>query len=85
MDTRLPPARLLPWAGLVLVAAGAVVTLVTRRFELFNNLLLASGALLLLVFALFHPHDVRAFFASRYARYGSSTLLSILFFSATAL
>ncbi|MDT8307360.1 MAG: GldG family protein, partial [Anaerolineae bacterium] len=33
----------------------------------------------------FHPHDVRAFFASRYARYGGSTLLSILFFSATAL
>lgn len=85
MDTRRHPVRLMPWIGLVLLAAGAVVTLVTRRFELLNNLLLAGGALSLLLFALFRPEDLRAFFASRYARYGSSTLLSVLFFSATAL
>jgi hypothetical protein len=61
------------------------VTLITRRFDLLNNLLLAGGALLLMVYAIARPDDVRAFFASRYARYGSSTLLSIVFFSAIGL
>lgn len=77
--------QVLPWAAFLLLAMGAVVTLITRRFELLNNLLLAGGALLLMVYAVARPDDVRAFFASRYARYGSSTLLSILFFSAIAL
>lgn len=83
MDTRIRPAQLLPIAGLALLAAGAVLTGITRRFDLINNLLLAGGALSLLLFAVLRPDDVRRFFASRTARYGSSTLLSILFFSAT--
>jgi ABC-type uncharacterized transport system involved in gliding motility auxiliary subunit len=76
---------LLPWAGLFLLAAGAIFTLITRRFELVNNLLLGGGALLLLIYVISQPEAVRAFFSSRYARFGSSTLLSILFFSAIAL
>ncbi len=76
---------LLPWAGLLLIVAGAVITLITRRFELVNNLLLGGGALVLLFYAASQPDRMRAFFQSRYARYGSSTLLSILFFTAIAL
>lgn len=75
----------LPWAGLALIFVGAVVTLITRRFELVNNLLLGIGGLLLLVFALVRPEDVRRFVSGRQARYGTSTLLSVLFFAAIAL
>ena len=60
------------------------MTLVTGRFELLNNALLAGGGLLLLLFALARPGDVREFVGGRHARYGSSTLLSILFFAAIA-
>lgn len=76
---------LLPWAGFLLLVAGAIMTLITRRFELVNNLLLGGGALILLFYAASQPDRLRAFFQSRYARYGSSTLLSILFFTAIAL
>lgn len=76
---------LLPWAGFFLLAAGAIITLITRRFELVNNLLLGGGALVLLFYAASQPDTLRAFFQSRYARYGSSTLLSILFFTVIAL
>jgi ABC-type uncharacterized transport system involved in gliding motility auxiliary subunit len=71
-----------PWAGLLLLAAGFVVYLITRRFEPATNLLLAGGALLLLLFAVIRPDDVRRLLSGRQARYGSSTVLSILFFTA---
>lgn len=74
----------LPWLAAVLLAAGAIVTLVTGSFELLNNLLLAGGALLLLLFAAARPDIIREFLGGRHARYGSSTLLSILFFAAIA-
>ncbi len=72
----------LPWLGLVLIAAGAVVSVITRRFELLNNLLLGAGALVLLLFALARPDQVREFVSGRQARYGASTILAILFFAA---
>jgi len=72
----------LPWLGLTLIAAGAVVTVITRRFELVNNLLLGGGALLLLLFALARPDQVRDFVSGRQARYGASTVLAIIFFAA---
>jgi len=85
MTTRLSDyTRYLPWPAAALLVAGALVTLVTGRFELLNNLLLAGGALLLFLFALTRPDDVREFIGGRHARYGSSTLLSILFFAAIA-
>lgn len=85
MSTRLYDyARSLPWLAAVLLVAGAIVTLFTGRFELLNNLLLAGGALLLLLYALVRPDDVREFVGGRHARYGSSTFLSILFFAAIA-
>jgi ABC-type uncharacterized transport system involved in gliding motility auxiliary subunit len=71
-----------PWAGLLLLAAGFVIYLITRRFEPATNLLLAGGALLLLLFAVIRPDDVRQLLSGRQARYGSSTVLSILFFAA---
>ena len=75
----------IPGLALLLLFAGAVITLITRRFELANNLLLASGALLLLLFAVLQPDRVRAFMGQRQTRYGSSTLLSILFFTAISI
>lgn len=77
-------AKYLPWLGLALIFVGLVVTLITRRFELANNLLLGGGALLLLVFAISRPDDVRQFVSGRHARYGTSTVLSIAFFAAIA-
>jgi ABC-type uncharacterized transport system involved in gliding motility auxiliary subunit len=84
-ETRTFPFRFLPWLAAALLLAGAAITLITRRFDLVNNLLLAGGALLFMVYAIARPDDVRAFFASRSARYGSSTLLSIVFFAAIGL
>lgn len=81
-DTVAHSSRIIPWLGLGLIVAGAIVTIVTRRFELVNNILLGSGALLLLLFAFLRPDDVRGFISGRHARYGASTVLSILFFAA---
>lgn len=78
-------APYLPWVGLILIVAGAIVTTVTRTFDLTNNLLLGGGALLLLLFAMLRPDDVRHLFSGRQARYGTSTFLSILFFVAIAI
>lgn len=78
-------AEYFPWAGLALIFLGAVITLITRRFELANNLLLGLGGLLLLVFAVVRPDDVRRLVSGRQARYGTSTVLSVLFFAAIAL
>lgn len=72
----------LPWLGLGLIAAGALITLITRRFDPVNNLLLGGGALVLLLFAVARPDQIRAFVSGRQARYGASTILSILFFAA---
>lgn len=77
-------APYLPLAGLVLLAAGAVSYLVTRRFDTLTNLLFGIGALLLLLFAFFRPDDVRRLAGRRQTRYGVSTLLAILFFAAIA-
>lgn len=72
----------LPWLGLALIAAGTIITVITRRFEILNNLLLGGGALLLLLFAFARPDQVRHFVGGRQARYGASTVLAILFFAA---
>jgi ABC-type uncharacterized transport system involved in gliding motility auxiliary subunit len=69
-----------PWLGLGLIVAGAVVYFITRRWDLIPNLLLAGGALLLFLFAVLRPDDVRRLLSGRQARYGLSTVLSILFF-----
>lgn len=74
----------LPWLGLVLIAAGAIVTFVTRRFDLLNNLLLGLGVLALLFFAVARPDAVRQMVSGRRVRYGLSTVLAIVFFGAIA-
>lgn len=71
-----------PWLGLLLIVAGAVVVFITRQADIASNALLIAGALLLLLFALLRPDDVRRMMSGRQARYGLSTLLSILFFTA---
>lgn len=71
-----------PWAGLLLLLAGGIVYLITRRFDLTTNLLFAGGAILLLLFAILRPDDLRQLASRRQARYGASTTLSILFFAA---
>lgn len=78
-------SRIIPWLGFGLIFIGAVVTIITRRFELVNNVLLGSGAMLLLLYAFLNPDDIREFISGRQARYGTSTALSILFFAAIAI
>jgi hypothetical protein len=75
----------LPWLGIALILVGGVITTITRQFELLNNLLMGAGAVLLLLFALVRPDSVREFVGGRRAKYGASTLLSILFFAAIAI
>ncbi len=77
-------AYILPWLGIALIVAGAIVTIITRRFELLNNLLLGAGAVLLLIYAVMRPDEIREFIGGRQARYGTSTVLSIIFFAAIA-
>ncbi|HZD10354.1 MAG TPA: GldG family protein [Candidatus Binatia bacterium] len=77
--------RILPWLGLGLILVGAIITIITRRFDLLNNLLLGIGALILLIFAFLRPDSVREFVSGRQARYGTSTLLSVIFFAAIAI
>jgi ABC-type uncharacterized transport system involved in gliding motility auxiliary subunit len=71
-----------PWLGLLLILAGAIVFFITRQADITSNALLLAGALLLLLFALLRPDDVRRMMSGRQARYGLSTALSILFFAA---
>lgn len=71
-----------PWISLTLLVAGAGAYFVLRRFDLLVNLLLAGGALFLLLFAIMRPDDVRQLMSGRQARYGTSTVLSVIFFTA---
>lgn len=68
-----------PWLGLVLLLSGVVAYFVVDRFSTLVNVLMGLGALLLLLFAVFRPDDVRIMFSGRQFRYGLNTLLSILF------
>lgn len=74
-------APYLPWFGLLLMAIGAVAYFVTRQWDLATNIPLASGLLLLLLFAVARPDDVRQLMSGRQARYGTSTFLSVVFFA----
>jgi ABC-type uncharacterized transport system involved in gliding motility auxiliary subunit len=71
-----------PWLGLLLIVAGAIVVFITRRSDMLSNALLLAGAVLLLLFALLRPDDVRRMMSGRQTKYGLSTFLAILFFTA---
>ncbi|MBP7998502.1 MAG: GldG family protein [Chloroflexi bacterium] len=73
-----------PWVGLLLLLSGAVTYVVVDRFTTLVNILLGLGALLLLLFAVFRPDDVRIMLSGRNFRYGLNTFLSILFVVAIA-
>ncbi|KAA3663648.1 MAG: hypothetical protein DWQ04_09680 [Chloroflexi bacterium] len=75
-------APFFPWIGLILLIGGALAYFVTRRWDLLPNLLFAGGALFLLLFAMLRPDDVRRLMSGRQTRYGTSTLLSVVFFLA---
>lgn len=70
------------WIGLALLVAGALAYFAIRRWDLLPNLLFAGGALFLILFAIIRPDDVRQLLSGRTARYGTSTVLSVLFFLA---
>lgn len=84
MSNQLPKklAPYFPWLGLLCLIAGIGVYYVTRQFDLLTNLTLALGVLFLLLYALINPDEVRELMSGRQAQYGTSTLLSILFFTA---
>jgi ABC-type uncharacterized transport system involved in gliding motility auxiliary subunit len=73
-----------PWAGLLLITAGLIVYLILRRLDMTANALLIGGTLLMLLFAVLRPDDVRQLVSVRQTRYGSSAFLSTLFFAAIA-
>ncbi len=74
----------LPWVALLLLAGGAISYFITRRWDTTTNGLLLAGVLILSLFVMVRPDDVRRLMSGRQARYGSSTILSILFFTAIA-
>ena len=71
-----------PWVGLLLIVAGLVNTGIVRRLDMTGNLLLGIGAILLLLFAILRPDIIRRIASGRRARFGLTTVLSILFFTA---
>lgn len=71
-----------PWIGLLLIVFGGVYALITREFELITNSLLGVGALFLLLFAVLEPDRVRKQIDSRGVRFGLSTVVAVLLFSA---
>ena len=73
-----------PILALLLLLGGGVAYFVTRRWDLLPNLLMASSGLLLLLFAIFWPDNVRTRLGGRGGRYGG-TLLAILFFTAVSI
>jgi ABC-type uncharacterized transport system involved in gliding motility auxiliary subunit len=75
---------LLPWLGLALIVAGALLFFATRDFDLLVNIPLALGALALLSYALLRPATVRALVGGRQTRYGLNTFLAVAFFAAIA-
>ncbi|MCL4868768.1 MAG: Gldg family protein [Anaerolineae bacterium] len=75
---------LLPWLGVVLLLSGAITYLMVNRFTTLVNVLIGTGALLLLLFAIFRPDDVRLLFSGRQFRYGLNTVLAIVFVVAIA-
>ncbi len=75
-------APFFPTLGLLLILGGGVAYFITRRWDLLPNLLLAGGALLLLLFTVLQPDAVRQLLSGRAVRYGGSTTLAILFFAA---
>jgi ABC-type uncharacterized transport system involved in gliding motility auxiliary subunit len=77
-------APLFPILALLLLIGGIAAYFVTRRWDLLPNLLMASGGLMLLLFAIFWPDNVRARLSGRGGRYGG-TLLAILFFTAVSI
>ena len=71
-----------PWLGLLGIIGGIIVYYITRQWDLLTNTTLAVGVLFLILYALLNPDEVRELMSGRQAQYGTSTLLSILFFTA---
>ena len=74
-------ASFFPILAILLLIGGGAVYFVSRRWDLLPNLLLASGGLLLALFAILQPDEVRSRLSGRHGKYGG-TLLAILFFTA---
>ena len=66
----------------MLIAAGAILILFTREFNLLSNLPIVGGALLLLFYVVLRPDEVRRALSGRRVRYGANTVLAVLMFAA---
>lgn len=83
-------ASYVPWLALFLLAGGAVLFFIGGRFDMATNLLLGSGGLLLLGYALLQPEVIRTFLVGPgpdgyAARRTTANLLLIAFFAGVAL
>ncbi len=72
-------APIFPILALLLLVGGGVVYFVTRRWDWLPNLLLAGSGLLLVLFAILWPDNVRARLGGRGGRYGGALLISLFF------
>jgi Ca2+/Na+ antiporter len=75
----------LPLLGLALILAGLAAYFVTRQFGSTTNILFGLGAVLILLFVMLRPDEVRQRLSSRQSRYGLSSLLAVIFFAAIAI
>lgn len=73
-------ASFFPLIGVISLIAGGIAYFITRRWDLATNGLLGAGAILFLLYAILQPDDVRQKLSGRQAKYGTSTVLSVLFF-----
>jgi ABC-type uncharacterized transport system involved in gliding motility auxiliary subunit len=78
-------APIFPILAVLLLLGGGVVYFVTRRWDWLPNLLLAGSGLLLVLFAVLWPDDVRARLGGRGGRYGGALLISLFFTAVFAL
>ncbi len=77
-------APIFPILAILLLLAGGAAYFVTRRWDLLPNLLLGGGGLLLALFAILQPNQIRTRLGERGGRYGG-TLLAIVLFTAVAI
>jgi len=68
------------YAGLAALGGGVLSFLITKKLDLITEILLGVGLLLLAVYVLLRPGDVRRALTGRQARYGSNALLMSLAF-----
>jgi len=75
-----PIAAYLAYAGLFLAFAAVIIWLINRRFDFVVAIPLFSGLLLVILYVIIRPAEVRGALSGRQARYGGNAILMIVAF-----